>query len=67
MYDNVFTSYKTSDEYLPFETPTREQIAKMIDNFATATNLTTIRNTDCTFTDIEQSPFKESIVKVCQL
>ncbi|MBQ7073735.1 hypothetical protein IJM86_01440 [bacterium] len=67
MYDQGITSFNTSDEYLPFETPTREQIAKMIDKFATAMNLTTIRNTDCSFTDIENSVFKESIVKVCQL
>lgn len=67
MYDHGITNYKTPDEYLPFQSPTREQIAKMIDKFATAMNLNTIRNTDCDFTDIENSEMKESIIRVCQL
>jgi hypothetical protein len=40
----------------------------MLDKFATATNLTTIRNEwNCEFSDVDpQSEFKDSITKVCQ-
>mgnify|MGYP003482579463 CR=1 FL=1 len=54
MYDHGITSYNKPDDYKPFESITRAQLAKMLDKFATATNLTTIRNTDCNFTDIDQ-------------
>lgn len=66
MYDHGITSYNKPDDYKPFEAITRAQLAKMFDKFATATNLTTIRNTDCNFTDIDSSEFKSSIVNVCQ-
>jgi len=66
MYDHGITSYNKPDDYKPFEAITRAQLAKMLDKFATATNLTTIRNTDCNFADIEDSEFKSSIVNVCQ-
>ena len=66
MYDQKITN-KTMDEFDPFQSATRWQIAKMIDKFAIATNLNAVRNTDCDFIDIETSEFKDSIIRVCQL
>lgn len=68
MYDQEITSYNTVASYLPFETITREQVAKMIDYFASATNLTTIRNTGgCSFSDVStNSEFRDPITRVCQ-
>ena len=68
MYDNWMTSYNTTESFMPYQTITRAQVAKMLDKFATATNLTTIRNQwNCEFTDVDpQSEFKDSITKVCQ-
>ena len=68
MYDNGMTSYNTTESFMPYQTITRAQVAKMLDKFATATNLTTIRNQwNCEFSDIDpQSQYKDSITKVCQ-
>ena len=68
MYDNGMTSYNTTESFMPYQTITRAQVAKMLDKFATATNLTTVRNFwNCEFSDVDpQSEFKESITKVCQ-
>jgi hypothetical protein len=44
MYDNGMTSYNTTESFMPYQTITRAQVAKMLDKFASATNLTTIRN-----------------------
>lgn len=68
MYDNGMTSYNTTESFMPYQTITRAQVAKMLDKFATATNLTTIRNQwSCEFSDVDpQSEFKDSITKVCQ-
>ena len=68
MYDNGMTSYNTTESFMPYQTITRAQVAKMLDKFATATNLTTIRNQwNCEFSDVDsQSEFKDSITKVCQ-
>jgi len=68
MYDNGMTSYNTTESFMPYQTITRAQVAKMLDKFATATNLTTIRNQwNCEFNDVDsQSEFKDSITKVCQ-
>lgn len=68
MYDNGMTSYNTTESFMPYQTITRAQVAKMLDKFATATNLTTIRNEwNCEFSDVDpQSEFKDSITKVCQ-
>ncbi len=68
MYDNGMTSYNTTESFMPYQTITRAQVAKMIDKFATATNLTTIRNQwNCEFSDVDsQSEFKDSITRVCQ-
>jgi hypothetical protein len=68
MYDNGMTSYNTTESYMPYQTITRAQVAKMLDKFATATNLTTVRNEwNCEFSDVDsQSEFKDSITKVCQ-
>ena len=68
MYDNGMTSYNTTESFMPYQTITRAQVAKMLDKFATATNLTTIRNFwNCEFNDVNpQSEFKDSITKVCQ-
>ena len=68
MYDNGMTSYNTTESFMPYQTITRAQVAKMIDKFATATNLTTIRNQwSCEFSDVDsQSEFKDSITRVCQ-
>ena len=68
MYDNGMTSYNTTESFMPYQTITRAQVAKMLDKFATATNLTTIRNQwNCEFSDVDsQSQYKDSITKVCQ-
>ena len=68
MYDNGMTSYNTTESFMPYQTITRAQVAKMLDKFATATNLTTIRNQwNCEFSDVNpQSEFKDSITRVCQ-
>jgi len=68
MYDNGMTSYNTTESFMPYQTITRAQVAKMLDKFATATNLTTVRNLwNCEFSDVNpQSEFKDSITKVCQ-
>lgn len=68
MYDNGITSYNTTESFMPYQTITRAQVAKMLDKFATATNLTTIRNQwNCEFSDVDpQSEFKDSITRVCQ-
>ena len=68
MYDNGMTSYNTTESFMPYQTITRAQVAKMLDKFATATNLTTVRNEwNCEFSDVDpQSEFKDSITKVCQ-
>ena len=68
MYDNGMTSYNTTESFMPYQTITRAQVAKMIDKFATATNLTTIRNQwNCEFSDVNpQSEYKDSITRVCQ-
>jgi hypothetical protein len=68
MYDVEITKYATSDSYQPFQTLTREQVAKMLDKFATATQLTTVRNpASCSFSDVvSSSEFKDAITRVCQ-
>ncbi len=68
MYDNGMTSYNTTESFMPYQTITRAQVAKMLDKFASATNLTTIRNQwNCEFSDVDpQSEFKDSITRVCQ-
>ena len=68
MYDNGMTSYNTTESFMPYQTITRAQVAKMLDKFATATSLTTVRNQwNCEFSDVDpQSEFKDSITRVCQ-
>jgi hypothetical protein len=68
MYDAQITDYDTPDAYMPFQKITREQVAKMLDKFATATQLTTIRNTSsCSFSDIATgSTFYTAITNVCK-
>ena len=68
MYDNNMTSYNTTESFMPYQTITRAQVAKILDKFATATNLTTIRNQwSCEFSDVNpQSEYKDSITRVCQ-
>ena len=68
MYDNGITSYNTTESFMPYQTITRAQIAKMLDKFAIATNLATVRNLwNCEFSDVNpQSEFKDSITRVCQ-
>jgi hypothetical protein len=68
MYDAGITDYNMSDTYMPFQTLTREQVAKMLDKFAIATNLNVVRNTStCTFSDVAStSEFSSFITHVCQ-
>ena len=68
MYDVRITDYNTPDTYMPFQTLTREQVAKMLDRFASATALTTIRNASaCNFSDVKSgSSLKDAITRVCQ-
>jgi hypothetical protein len=68
MFDVGITKYNTIDTYLPFQTITRGQVAKMLDNFATVANLTTVRNSSsCIFSDVAtSSEFRAAIIKMCQ-
>ena len=68
MYDNGMTSYNTTESFMPYQTITRAQVAKMLDKFASVTNLNTVRNQwNCEFSDVSpQSEYKDSITKVCQ-
>lgn len=68
MYDMWMTSYNTTEAFMPYQTITRAQVAKMLDKFAIATNLTEIRNFwNCVFSDVAaDSEYKDSITRVCQ-
>jgi hypothetical protein len=68
MYDMWMTSYNTTESFMPYNTITRAQVAKMLDRFAIATNMTEIRNFwNCEFTDVASgSEFKDAITRVCQ-
>lgn len=68
MFDMGMTSYNTTESFMPYQTITRAQVAKMLDKFATATNLTTIRNLwVCEFSDVDSNAeYKDSITKMCQ-
>jgi hypothetical protein len=62
------TSYNTTESFMPYQTITRAQVAKMLDKFAIATNLTEVKNFgNCEFSDVSaDSEFKDSITRVCQ-
>ena len=68
MYDMWMTSYNTTEAFMPYQTITRAQVAKMLDKFATATNLTWVKNAwNCQFSDVASgSEYKDSITRVCQ-
>ena len=68
MYDMWMTSYNTTESFMPYQTITRAQVAKMLDKFAIATNMTEIRNFwNCEFSDVGSgSEFKDAITRVCQ-
>ena len=68
MYDMWMTSYNTTEAFMPYQTITRAQVAKMLDKFAIATNLTEIRNFGtCEFSDVASwSEYKDEITRVCQ-
>ena len=68
MYDMWMTLYNTTESFMPYQTITRAQVAKMLDKFAIATNLTEIKNFgNCEFSDVPaDSEFKDAITNVCQ-
>ncbi len=68
MYDMWMTSYNTIEGFMPYQTITRAQVAKMLDKFATATDMTQIRNFwSCEFSDVASgSEYKDAITRVCQ-
>lgn len=68
MYDMWMTSYNTTESFMPYNTITRAQVAKMLDKFAIATNMTEIRNFwNCEFSDVlSGSEYKDAITRVCQ-
>ena len=68
MYDMWMTSYNTTESFMPYQTITRAQVAKMLDKFAIATNMTEIRNFGaCEFSDVDaDSEYKDAITRVCQ-
>jgi len=68
MYDMWMTSYNTTEAFMPYQTITRAQVAKMLDKFAIATNMTEIKNfANCEFSDVASwSEYKDSITRVCQ-
>ncbi|GHW02551.1 hypothetical protein AGMMS50249_3370 [candidate division SR1 bacterium] len=67
MNDKQITNYATPMSYMPFQTVTREQMAKMIAGFAKATSLMIVRNEgSCSFSDVaKDSEFLSSIYEVC--
>ena len=68
MYDMWMTSYNTTEAFMPYQTITRAQVAKMLDKFTIATNMTEIKNFwNCEFSDVSpSSEYKDAITKVCQ-
>jgi len=68
MYDMWMTSYNTTESFMPYQTITRAQVAKMLDKFAIATEMTEIRNFwNCEFSDVASgSEYKDAITRVCQ-
>ena len=68
MHDMWMTSYNTTESFMPYNTITRAQVAKMLDKFAIATNMTEIRNFwNCDFSDVASgSEYKDAITRVCQ-
>ena len=68
MYDMWMTSYNTTEAFMPYQTITRAQVAKMLDKFAIATNMTEIKNFwNCEFSDVSpSSEYKDAITRVCQ-
>ena len=68
MYDMWMTSYNTTESFMPYNTITRAQVAKMLDKFTIATNMTEIRNFwNCEFSDVlSWSEYKDAITRVCQ-
>lgn len=68
MYDMWMTSYNTTESFMPYNTITRAQVAKMLDKFATATNMNEVKNFwNCEFSDVSaDSEYKDAIVRVCQ-
>lgn len=68
MYDMWMTAYNTTEAFMPYQTITRAQVAKMLDKFAIATNMTEIKNfANCEFSDVASwSEYKDSITRVCQ-
>ena len=68
MHDMWMTNYNTTEAFMPYQTITRAQVAKMLDKFATATSLTTVRNFwNCEFSDVSaDSEYKDAITRVCQ-
>lgn len=67
MKDKWITNYAIPESFMPFQTVTREQMAKMLASFAKAISLTTIRNEwICTFSDVPQSSeYFTSIQEIC--
>ena len=68
MYDMWMTSYNTTESFMPYNTITRAQVAKMLDRFASATSMTEVRNSwTCEFSDVDtESEYKDVITRVCQ-
>ena len=68
MYDMWMTSYNTTESFMPYQTITRAQVAKMLDKFTIATNMTEIKNFgNCEFSDVNSwSEYKDAITRVCQ-
>ena len=68
MYDMWMTSYNTTEAFMPYQTITRAQVAKMLDKFTVATNMTEIKNFwNCEFSDVASgSEYKDAITRVCQ-
>ena len=68
MYDMWMTSYNTTEAFMPYQTITRAQVAKMLDKFTIATNMTEIKNFgNCEFSDVApSSEYKDAITRVCQ-
>ncbi|USN57178.1 MAG: S-layer homology domain-containing protein [Candidatus Peribacteria bacterium] len=70
MYANGLTKYNTSDAYMPFNSLTREQFAKMVRQFYVTMGYdTSTKNTACDFTDIDNADptLVPHILETCRL
>lgn len=70
MYSNGMTQYSTQEDFMPFNTLTREQAAKFYSEFAESElGLERDADAECDFEDLDESDpsLTNSIVKACEM